>query len=423
MTDQFDPYYNWLAIPKHESANGGPDHYRLLGVPRYEENPNVISNAADQRCQYLRTLQTGKHSTESQRLLNEVAAAAGCLLNPERKTAYDRQLRQLDSMRALASPAVALGASNTPTPSTTHAPSAGPSTAVIAAAVAVPVALALIVVAILSLGGGSDTPNNQAAVVPPSSDPAPMRPGPPPPVAVSSTRVPTASPPSSTSGPPSATSVAASDPAIATPPATAAPPATSASSEVVATAIPLKFDPVHGLDLLPGAASDLRLIRGEAEYEMQVLSVPRQSTAFTLPADFPDEYVLEVDVTRESGTNSICFGIPVHGHPLTAVIDGFFSTKSGLACVNNREIYTEGNPLVKAGPVLTNGKQATVRIEVTVKAVRLSVDGKQIVAWDWDPAAKVRSAQGMQTGDLTRLHIFTWDAAYRISRLELLPVR
>jgi WD40 repeat protein len=90
----FDPYHVWLGIPPKEQP---PDHYRLLGVQRFEANPDVIANAADQRMAHLRTFQTGKHSADSQRLLNEVAAARLCLLSAEKKAAYDGRLRrQLD---------------------------------------------------------------------------------------------------------------------------------------------------------------------------------------------------------------------------------------------------------------------------------------------------------------------------------------
>jgi hypothetical protein len=42
---------------------------------------------------HLRTIQTGKHGDLTQRLLNEVAAARICLLDPKRRVAYDQQLR------------------------------------------------------------------------------------------------------------------------------------------------------------------------------------------------------------------------------------------------------------------------------------------------------------------------------------------
>jgi formylglycine-generating enzyme required for sulfatase activity len=91
MSEKFDPYHEWLGIPASEQP---PHHYRLLAITVFEESATVIENAADQRMAHLRTFQTGKHVGESQQLLNEVAAAKICLLNPEKKAAYDQWLRQ-----------------------------------------------------------------------------------------------------------------------------------------------------------------------------------------------------------------------------------------------------------------------------------------------------------------------------------------
>jgi serine/threonine protein kinase/anti-sigma factor RsiW len=96
----FDPYYQWLGIPPKDQP---PNHYRLLGVERFEENPDVIASAAEQRTTYLRTFQLGKYSGLSQRLLNEVAKAKVCLLNPAQKAAYDARLKQ-QSLPAQATP-------------------------------------------------------------------------------------------------------------------------------------------------------------------------------------------------------------------------------------------------------------------------------------------------------------------------------
>jgi|GEM_PF-6726474 len=88
--DDFDPYYIWLGIPPEEQP---PDHYRLLGLRRFEQNPDVIANAAEGKMAYLRTLQVGKRSKQSQALLNEIAAAQACLLNPQARAKYDEKLR------------------------------------------------------------------------------------------------------------------------------------------------------------------------------------------------------------------------------------------------------------------------------------------------------------------------------------------
>ncbi len=87
----FDPYYHWLGIAPE---NQPPDHYRLLGISKLEEDPVVIASAAEQRITHLRTFQLGKHGAWSQKLLNQVAAAKVCLLDAKRKADYDRRLRE-----------------------------------------------------------------------------------------------------------------------------------------------------------------------------------------------------------------------------------------------------------------------------------------------------------------------------------------
>ena len=91
MANAFDPYHKWLGIPPREQP---ADHYRLLGVARFEDDADVISLAADQRMQFLRSFQNGERAKLSQQLLNEVAAARVCLLDSDKKIAYDKKIKQ-----------------------------------------------------------------------------------------------------------------------------------------------------------------------------------------------------------------------------------------------------------------------------------------------------------------------------------------
>jgi len=97
IRDKFDAYHKWLGIPPHDQP---PHHYRLLGIELFEGDPDVISTAVDGRMALIKSFQSGKHSAESQQILNEIAAAKVCLLNPAKKEEYDRQLRlQLEKTR------------------------------------------------------------------------------------------------------------------------------------------------------------------------------------------------------------------------------------------------------------------------------------------------------------------------------------
>ena len=91
MSEKFDPYETWLGIPLQAQP---PNHYRLLGIEAFEDRPAVIEQAYDRRVGNLHAFQAGEHAPIALRLLNEVSVAKICLLNANRKAAYDVGLRQ-----------------------------------------------------------------------------------------------------------------------------------------------------------------------------------------------------------------------------------------------------------------------------------------------------------------------------------------
>lgn len=88
--EDFDPYHRWLGIPPSEQP---ASHYRLLGISSFEGDPEVIRDAGERQMRHVRTYQLGPNSAASQKILNELAAAKACLLDPDRKLAYDAMLR------------------------------------------------------------------------------------------------------------------------------------------------------------------------------------------------------------------------------------------------------------------------------------------------------------------------------------------
>jgi serine/threonine protein kinase len=91
MSDVFNPYHRWLGIPLQEQP---PNHYRLLGLQVFEQDPDVIETAADQRQTSLRLYVDSKHGVQAKALLKEVAEAKVCLLLAERKETYDAWLHE-----------------------------------------------------------------------------------------------------------------------------------------------------------------------------------------------------------------------------------------------------------------------------------------------------------------------------------------
>ena len=91
MSGKVDPYHRWLGIPAEEQP---PHHYRLLGLAPFEDDPEVIRDAAERQMAHVRGYALGRHAELSQRILNELAAAKACLSEPAKKAEYDRRLRR-----------------------------------------------------------------------------------------------------------------------------------------------------------------------------------------------------------------------------------------------------------------------------------------------------------------------------------------
>lgn len=91
MPEAFDPYHIWLGIRPEEQP---PNYYRLLAIALFEDNVEVIRDAAARQMAHVRTYDLGPHSVLSRKILNELGAAKACLLDPAAKAAYDAHLRQ-----------------------------------------------------------------------------------------------------------------------------------------------------------------------------------------------------------------------------------------------------------------------------------------------------------------------------------------
>jgi hypothetical protein len=91
MSEPFDPYQTWLEIPPGKRP---PDYYRLLGLRRFEKRAEAIEAAADARVAALQPHLSGDRAQPAAKLLAEVHAARLCLLNDNRRAAYDVGLLQ-----------------------------------------------------------------------------------------------------------------------------------------------------------------------------------------------------------------------------------------------------------------------------------------------------------------------------------------
>jgi len=89
-SEPFDPYHVWLGIPPEEQP---PNHYRLLGIPLFEDDAQVITVAAQRQIAHVKIFAIGNYGDLSQKILRELAKAKICLLDPRKKQQYDESIK------------------------------------------------------------------------------------------------------------------------------------------------------------------------------------------------------------------------------------------------------------------------------------------------------------------------------------------
>lgn len=90
MDQEFDPYLELLGIPKEEQP---PNCYRLLGIPEYTSNKQVIVNGAARQMQFLRRVGGDQYMDDVQNILNEISKVRILLLDDVKRGEYNKNLK------------------------------------------------------------------------------------------------------------------------------------------------------------------------------------------------------------------------------------------------------------------------------------------------------------------------------------------
>lgn len=453
MAEAFDPYYIWLGIPPEEQP---ADHYRLLGIRRFEPNLDVIGNAADQRVRHIRSMQTGKRQAESQRLLNEIAVASGTLLDPDQRSVYDANLRSRPAAVQLTPQSVPIPATlplatastsvgiPAPLPTIQSNVSATPRRAVtlssrpknpqvklllVGAAIVAAIA-AVVVVALILRSPGSRGPTAGATRPHPENLPPGSRPG---------GVLPDTSQKDLSPGPPAP--VAAQVPPTTSPPSV--PPPTPPPD-------PEAFIP---LTELQGAQTSVwirkfgyfpwqgTLLKRDGKSESFVPgSVPSEETTFELGGmgvvtlEFehvcPPAYLLQIRATRLSGSGELAIDVVGDRNPTCVMIDrpakGTFrsgmeiSAETPLSEQEDKWHFVEGQ-LAKTGEPVTI-TIAVERIHALFAQVATSAATTPVARVAGINATSMTPRSGERAVAPNRIGLTTRDSRFRIHQALIVPL-
>ncbi len=357
MSEIFDAYHIWLGIKPEDQP---PNCYRLLAIDLFEENADAIANAADRQMAHIRSFQAGQHSALSQKILNEISAARICLLNPQKKAAYDAKLRQeLALKQPVASadpPRIELGFDVSPRPRPpVHKASPQtqwPSWQIVAAIAAVAILL-FVAVAAIFLGGG------EKAVIP----------------ADSHNRLPSAK---TETVPPEPPKVAKAVQQASAEPPKVAPPAAERK--------PRPAMPTFGeqyADILPWVDPKLDCVTGEWTKNGTAVANTSFGARIALPVKVAGEYDLETTFTRREGKDTLAIVLPVGSHACDIALSSWEGQAHGLEAIDGQD--SRSNPTTRSPGTLINGQRYTllakVRIRDQLASIEVLLDNAPLFRW------------------------------------------
>ncbi len=393
----FDPYHKWLGIPKSEQP---PHHYRLLGIALYEADPEVIEAAADRQMTYIRQCATGPYTSQSQQILNELSAARVCLLNADKKKAYDGELRarlappepppppaaKVVRPRVTRIPAERQPAAEEPEAddyslmvlqkSVAEEPVSLPPRRRGRKRKTSPVPFWLLGAAGLLLLGGIIY-----AVIQPGGEPA-----------------------QSADQKTAAVEIKVAEKRRKAP----------GGADEKQTKRPADAPPTD--DLLKRIALPQNAVRGTWRFDGTTLVSP--STDFCrlqVPVTPPESYILRATVETASIRDCLCLGLVTGTTQVTAVFNGWQGTTSGLQLVNMRMVPINET---KFGPVLVAGRPNEIVCKVTPGRIEITCNGKPFVNWSGD-FNRLQAGPDWEPPNKRQLFLGTNLTSYRISRLEL----
>ncbi len=403
----FDPYHKWLGIPRTEQP---AHHYRLLGIPVFEEDPQVIEGAADRQMAFLRKFQSGEHAADAMKLLNEISRARLCLLKPDTKSAYDATLK------------AQLG--DGPSDETT-AEGGKPvwQQPMVIGGAGVGVLILIVLVMLLRPGTkpvtpapGSEEKGGKEVVKSSEENSAEEQKG---------------ESESDASGSPSGVEKISSKKKTSNqerplakgdkapwPTLIDGDPRDEAANKKSTTGAAKLA--AGSQDILSEIDVDRDRIQGTWKISDGKLITPTgsQTTALQLSAELPDEFDLTADITRLSGEGSILLAFPVQGTQSGVALDGWGGSTSGLETID--EEHPDTHPDRFSGQILKSSKTVTVICQIRKGEVSVQADGTRIVNWKGDPE-KLGVDPKYRLRPSTGVAIGIRDAQFAISRLELTP--
>jgi hypothetical protein len=437
VSESFDPYYKWLAIPPDEQP---PDHYRLFGIPPFTSDPDVIENAANRQEAHVRKYKGGQYGEMAEGLLGVISSARICLLNPKLKAAYDAQLKATQADAAAAAepaPAAARPAAARPAAARIAEPASIAFTPSQSSAVkrrlqrkptwqqpaligGVVVALLAIAVAIYFFG------SNGGRAVTANSNP-PAAPQLPPKQANSGGLNTVNDPPADADDVPNTTRGGSTDGSTGTDgtdeikqPVPPQNPMDDPKIEPIDEPVEDPAEAVAPVDLLSIIDAQRDAVVGNWTLDSGALVSPKGYNArLQIPYAPPENYDLTVTAKRFDGNDTLVIGLVVAGRQTAVVLDGWRGTTSGLDLLDG--LRADGNESTIRRRVFSNGRPTTINCSVRNNHIVVHSGDEVVIDWQGDPQ-RLSTYKAWHVPNANCLIVGCFLTRYEITELTITPI-
>lgn len=177
----------------------------------------------------------------------------------------------------------------------------------------------------------------------------------------------------------------------------------------------------QAIDLLSVVDPARDALAGSWTFEGKALHTPQvQWGRLEIPCIPPEEYELRITAARLQGSDSLNVGFVFGGRQGMLMVDGNGGENSWIDLWTPYDLTS--NESMRTGKRLPWNQEATVILRVHRLGIQVSVNGTSVVEWSGIPA-ELKLISGYRTRHPGTLFVGCWDTVFRISRMELLPLK
>ena len=176
----------------------------------------------------------------------------------------------------------------------------------------------------------------------------------------------------------------------------------------------------HPVNLLPLIDPAKHTVRGKWWFDGEALVCGADGPAgIQIPVSPTGAHLIRAEIERQTGGCEFVLSSAVQGRPLSLVLDAW-GRISGVELIDGNRV--DRNETRRTRKIFTNGQPRTITYSIGQERLAVTVDSETII--DWKPSfSRCSMCRHWLVPNPRQLSLCTWDGRFRISKLELIPIK